>query len=163
MNLAMRGVKHLSVIEYRKLEWNDIGRFIELRKSQLLEEGAKAVADITDSLFDFYQRHLSDGTFLSWVAVSAGEIIATSGVSVVEKPPYYSNPTGRIGIVSSMYTVPYYRRQGIAKKLLGLIVDEAKNNGCGTIHLTASSMGANLYQDFGFERNKNFFQYRLGK
>jgi len=153
----------MSVIEYRKLEWNDIDRFIELRKAQLIEEGAKAITDITDSLFDFYKRHLSDGTFLSWVATSDGEIIATSGVSIVEKPPYYSNPTGRIGILSNMYTAPSYRRQGIAKKLLGLIVDEAKNDGCGTIQLTASDMGANLYQDFGFERNKNFFQYRLYK
>jgi GNAT superfamily N-acetyltransferase len=153
----------MSAIEYRKLDWNDVDRFIELRKTQLLEEGAKAVTDITDSLFDFYKRHLSDGTFLSWVATSNDEIIATSGVSIVEKPPYYGNPTGRIGIVSSMYTVPGYRRQGIAKKLLGLVVQDAKNNGCGIIHLTASDMGANLYQDFGFERNNNFFQYKPGK
>ena len=150
-------------IEYRKLEWNDINRFIELRKTQLLEEGTEAVIDITDSLFSFYKRHFFDGTFISWVATSNGEIIATSGVSIVEKPPYYSNPTGRIGIVSSMYTIPSYRRQGIAKKLLGLVVDEAKKNGCGTIHITASDMGANLYQNFGFERYKNFFQYKLCK
>ena len=153
----------MSGIEYRKLELNDINCFIELRKIQLLEEGANAITDITDSLLDFYKRHLSDGTFLSWLAISDGEIIATSGLSIIERPPYYGNPAGRVGIVSSMYTVPSYRRQGIAKKLMNFIINEAKNNGCGAMQVTASDMGASFYQDFGFERNRNFFQYRLGK
>jgi len=148
-------------ITYRKLERGEIDRFIELRKLQLLEESAQATCDIADSLLDFYTRHLSDGTFVSWVAVVNDEIIATSGVSFTEKPPYYSNPTGQIGIVSSMYTIPAFRRRGIAKKLLGLVIDEAKAYGCGVIHLTASDEGAYLYQDFGFERNPNFFQLKI--
>ena len=64
-------------------------------------------------------------------------------------------------IISNMFTLPKYRRNGIAKKLLKLCVDEAKVRDCGSIHITASEMGAKLYEDFGFERNSNFFQYRL--
>lgn len=148
-------------ITYRKIELTDIDRLVELRKIQLLDEGAEAITDITESLCDFYKRHLSDNTFISWVAISDNEIIATSGLTFTEKPPYYNNPTGKIGIVSSMYTVPTYRRKGIAKKLLGLIVNEAKEYGCGVLHITASDEGAYLYQDYGFERNANFFQYKL--
>lgn len=148
-------------IIFRKLEWKDIGQFIELRKQQLIEEGADVIVDLTNPLLDFYKRHFNDGTFVSWIATDNDEIIATSGMSFVEKPPYYSNPTGRIGILSSMYTVQSYRRKGIAKKLLGLIVNEARTNGCAVIQLTASDMGVPLYQNFGFEKNSNFFQYRL--
>lgn len=50
---------------------------------------------------------------------------------------------------------------GIAKKLLSLVVDEAKNYGCGTIQITASDMGVLLYADFGFVKNGNFMQYSL--
>ena len=148
-------------ITFRKLERSDIDRFIELRKLHLLEEGAEATYDITDSLRDFCERHLADGSFVSWVAVAGGEIIATSGMSFFEKPPYYGNPTGRIGLLSSMYMVPAYRRRGIAKKLLGLVVNEAECRGCGTVQLTASAAGVPLYENFGFERKDNFFQYRL--
>lgn len=148
-------------IVFRKLEWNDIDRFIELRKRQLVEEGSVVTVDLTGPLLDFYKRHLTDSTFVSWIAAVNGEIIATSGMSFVEKPPYYSNPTGRIGILSSMYTVPAYRRKGIARKLLGLVADEARAYGCAVIHLTASDMGVPLYQSFGFENNSNFFQYKL--
>jgi hypothetical protein len=93
-------------ITYRKIELTDIDRLVELRKIQLLEEGAESTCDITESLYNFYKQHLSAGTFVSWVAISENEIIATSGLTITEKPPYYSNPTGKIGIVSSMYTVP---------------------------------------------------------
>lgn len=148
-------------ILFRKLEWKDINQFIELRKQQLVEEGANVTVDLTNPLLDFYKRHFDDGTFVSWIAIYNDKIIATSGMSFVEKPPYYSNPTGQMGILSSMYTVLSYRRKGIAKKLLGLVVNEARAHGCAVIHLTASDMGAALYEDFGFERNNNFYQYKL--
>ena len=45
-------------------------------------------------------------------------IVATSGISIVEKPPYFGCPTGKIALVSSMSTLPAYRRQGIARDLL---------------------------------------------
>ena len=64
------------------------------------------------------KKHLKDGTFVSWLAIYYNEIIGTSGMSFVEKPPYYSNPNGKIGLISSMYTLKQYRRKGIAKELL---------------------------------------------
>jgi GNAT superfamily N-acetyltransferase len=148
-------------ILFRKGAGKDIERLTELRQRGLLEEGEEATSDITKGLLDFYKTHLADGSFVAWVAVADHKIVGTSGISFVEKPPYYGNPTGRIGLLSNMYTVQEYRRQGIAKKLLSLIVKEAKDRGCGVIHLTASAMGALLYQDFGFERADRFFQYKL--
>jgi len=50
---------------------------------------------------------------------------------------------------------------GIAKKLLGMIVNIAKEYGCGTIHITASDMGVLLYTNFGFKKNGNFMQYNF--
>ncbi len=60
-----------------------------------------------------------------------------------------------------MYTDPNYRRQGIAKKLLSLVVEAARDYGCGTVQITASDMGVLLYTDFGFVKNGNFMQYKL--
>ena len=88
-------------------------------------------------------------------------IIGTSGMSFVEKPPYYSNPTGKIGLLSSMYTNPAYRRQGIARKLLDHVVEEARTYGCGAVWITASEMGVLLYTAYGFEKNGRFLQYTL--
>ena len=104
---------------------------------------------------------MADGTFVSWLAVDNGEIIGTSGISFVEKPPYFGCPSGKITLLSSMYTNPKYRRQGIARELLSHVVKEAKEYGCGTVQITASDMGVLLYADFGFVKNGNFMQYKI--
>ena len=97
-------------IEYRKLTEDDLDIFIEMRIHQLREEGAKEDIDLKPALRDYYHRHMADGTFVSWVAVDNGKIIGTSGMSFVEKPPYFGCPSGKMGLLSSMFTNPDYRR-----------------------------------------------------
>lgn len=70
-------------------------------------------------------------------------------------------PTGKIGLLSSMFTNPDYRRKGIAKELLSRVVNDAREYGCGTVQITASDMGVKLYTDFGFVHNDNFMQYKI--
>ena len=148
-------------IIFRKLTEGDLAEFIRLRIAQLREEGAAEELDLVPSLRDYYRRHLADGTFVSWLALDGGKIVGTSGMSFVEKPPYFSCPSGRIGLLSSMYTDPDYRRRGIAKELLRRVTEEARAYGCGAVQITASDMGVLLYTAFGFKKNGNFMQYRL--
>lgn len=148
-------------IQYRKLAVEDLDRFIEMRICQLREEGAQEDIDIRPALYVYYHRHMADGTFVSWLAVDNDTIVGTSGMSFVEKPPYYGCPSGKIGILSSMFTDKDYRRRGIAKTLLDKVVNEAREYGCGAVQITASDMGVLLYSDFGFVKNGNFMQYRL--
>ena len=150
-------------ITYRKLTEGDLAQFISLRISQLREEGATEELDLVPALTDYYHRHMADGTFVSWLALDGDKIIGTSGMSFVEKPPYFGCPTGKIGLLSSMYTDPDYRRRGIAKELLGRVVEEARAYGCGAVQITASDMGVLLYTDFGFVKNGNFMQYKLAR
>ena len=148
-------------MEYVKLTEDRLDEFISLRINQLREEGAKEDIDLVPPLKDYYIRHLADGTFVSWLAIDDSKIIGTSGMSFVERPPYFSCPSGKTGILSSMYTNPDYRRKGIAKELLSSVVEEARKYGCGTVQITASDMGVLLYTDFGFVKNGNFMQYKL--
>lgn len=148
-------------MEYRRLTPDDLDTFISMRINQLREEGAKEDIDLRPALLDYYTWHMADGTFVSWLAVDGEKIVGTSGMSFVEKPPYFGCPSGKMGLLSSMFTDPQYRRHGIAKKLLSLVVEEARNYGCGTVQITASDIGVLLYTDFGFVKNRNFMQYKL--
>ena len=148
-------------IKYKRLTQKKLDIFIQMRIHQLREEGAKEEIDLIPALKDYYERHMADGTFVSWIAVDGENIIGTSGMSFVEKPPYFGCPSGRIGLLSSMFTDPAYRRRGIAKELLSRVIEDAKEYGCGTIQITASDMGVKLYTDFGFVHNGNFMQYKL--
>lgn len=148
-------------IKYRKLTKEDLDTFIDMRINQLREEGAKEDIDLKPALRDYYSRHMADGTFVSWLAVDGDKIVGTSGMSFVEKPPYFGCPSGKMGLLSSMFTDKAYRRQGIAKELLTRVVNGAREYGCGTVQITASDMGVLLYTDFGFVKNGNFMQYKL--
>ena len=105
------------IITFRKLNENDLDVFIKMRINQLCEEGAKEDIDLEPALRDYYLRHLSDGTFVSWLALDNDRIIGTSGMSIVEKPPYFDCPSGKIGLLSSMFTDPSYRRKAIEEKV----------------------------------------------
>ena len=148
-------------IIYKKLTEKELETFIKIRISQLREEGATEDIDLTPALKDYYKRHMSDGTFVSWLAMEKDMIVGTSGMSFVEKPPYFGCPSGKIGLLSSMFTNPIYRRKGIAKELLSRVINEAREYGCGTVQITASDMGVKLYADFGFKHNGNFMHYKL--
>ena len=89
-------------IAYRRLVEDDLETFINMRITQLREEGATEKLNLVPALMDYYHRHMADGTFVSWLAMDGEKIIGTIGMSFVEKPPYFSCPTGRIGLLSSM-------------------------------------------------------------
>lgn len=149
------------MIAYQKLTKKELDTFIHMRIRQLREEGATEDIDLVPALQDYYNRHMSDGTFVSWLAMDGNRIVGTSGMSFVEKPPYFGCPSGKMGLMSSMFTDPEYRRKGIAKELLSRVVEEARAYGCGTVQITASDMGVLLYTDFGFVKNGNFMQLKL--
>lgn len=157
-------------IEYKRMTEADIENVISLRVNQLIEEHVSEGrtppegVDLESALRDFYTKHMTDGSFVSWLAIDVeaeDKIVGTSGMSFAEKPPYFTNLTGGIGILSSMFTDPDYRRMGIGRDLLHRVVEEARSHGCGTVYITASDMGVKLYTAYGFKHNGNFMQINL--
>ena len=151
-------------IVFKKLTEKELDTVIKMRIDQLTEEytseGRTVPEDVNleEALRNFYTKNLAAGTYVSWLAMDGDKIVGTSGMSFAEKPPYFTCTTGKLGILSSMYTDPNYRRMKIATSLLDKVVNEAKEYGCGTIYITASDMGVKLYESYGFRHNGNFMQ-----
>lgn len=57
------------MIEYRKLTTKEIDTFIEMRIQLLREEGAVEDIDLKPALYEYYVKYMSDGTFVSWLAI----------------------------------------------------------------------------------------------
>ena len=134
---------------------------IELRIAQLMEEGDTNAADLAPDIRDFYERAFGNGTFRMWIAVHRGEVIGTVGLTLLEKPPYSANPTGKIGLISSMYVKPQFRRRGMAKCMLGYVMRWAKRYGIGIVQVMASEQGMKLYESCGFTPCERFMLYNL--
>ncbi|GAA5549343.1 hypothetical protein [Anaerostipes caccae] len=76
-------------ISYRRMTVCDIPAVVRMRVQQLKDEGAQADFELKPYLTEFYERNLETGLYISWLAVCGEEIVAASGMSFTEKPPYY--------------------------------------------------------------------------
>lgn len=141
-------------MEYRKADMSDIDALAQMRVAMLCEDMARS-EDFKTLISDGTKRYMSngfsDGSFISWVAEQNGNIIAMCGVTVFPLLPNDWCPDGKTAYIGGMYTVPAFRRQGAARRLLELIVDEAKRRGCERILLHSSDMGKRLYEAYGFK------------
>lgn len=124
----------------------DVESLINLR-IQLLEADK---AGFDDPLRVWLRTHLAEGSFLAWIAEDGGIVVAASGLTVLDRPPYPGNPRGLDGYVTNMYTLPAYRRQGLARQLLEVIIAHARRVGIKRLFLEASREGQPLYEQFGF-------------
>lgn len=150
-------------IIFRRIGLDDIPVFLKLRLLKFEEEGATVPEGFADALVKYLEEAIPSEQFISWVACDEDKIISTSGISFDQVLPHYSNLSGKIGLLSCMYTLKEYRRQGIAKELLGLVVEEAELRGCGFVNIAASDIGKLLYKDFGFVERGNYLMYEVGK
>ncbi len=88
-------------------------------------------------------------------------LIATVGLSLFEMPPTDKLLNGKVVKLMNMYTVPKYRRNGIAKKLLEMAIAFARENEYYKIMLNSSPMGKTLYEQFGFSLIDNEYELFL--
>ena len=100
----------------------------------------------------YFQEKMRKNQFAAWVAETAeGAIIASAAVSFYETAPKPWNLESQYAFVSSMYTEPEYRRQGIGGRLLEEALDFSRSKGITHATLHASQSGKSLYESFGFK------------
>jgi len=143
-------------MDYRKAEMADIQTLVSFRKQQLIDEGQTPNGDIDNELADYFRRCLAEGSLIQYVATANGETVATGGVHFYMYPPSYTNPTGKIAYIASMYTLPAHRGKGIATDIVHTLMDEAHKRGYSRVRLYASEHGRTVYAKLGFEDTHGF-------
>jgi len=138
---------------FEKANINDLSALIKLRTAYLLEDYGKLSDEkltlISDNLGTYFKEHLNKDLIV--FVCRDTEIISCCFLCVIEKP---SSPTfinGRTGTILNVYTKPEYRRKGIAKKLLEMLIAESEEMGLDFVELKATDLGYSLYKSIGFE------------
>ena len=93
---------------------------------------------------------LEDGSYVGWVVDGAGGLVAGAGLWVMEWPPHFMDAEPRRAYLLNFYVAPEMRRQGLARKLVALAVDEARTRGIKVVTLHASKFGRPMYEQYGF-------------
>jgi GNAT superfamily N-acetyltransferase len=100
---------------------------------------------------EYLCQALSEGSYRGWIAEeSMGNVTGGAGVLLRPMLPRPDCLMGPEAIVLNVYVEPVNRRRGIARRLVGAILDWCTVQQVRRIVLHPSSAGKNLYESMGF-------------
>jgi ribosomal protein S18 acetylase RimI-like enzyme len=139
-------------ITYRMASIDDVPALAALRWEMEAERRDAALApEAYIAAYDTAIRgEIEHGTYRAWLAESGGEAVACVVLVSWMMPPHFDALYRRRGSVSSVYCRPAFRRQGITRRLMELLIAHAREQEVGRLVLWASDMGRPLYESLGF-------------
>jgi GNAT superfamily N-acetyltransferase len=126
----------------------DLRLALERESGHLTQEAM--LAEVRRATRQYFLEALPTEAILVWVAEAQGTIVATSGLIFFQKPPSERNLTGLEAYLLNMYTVPVWRRQGIATKLLQTLIVYAKQHQAHRVWMDATRDGRAISEQAGF-------------
>lgn len=143
--------RKMSDIKIRKAGKSDIEILMKVRLEML-----KIVNNLTDEyvydglLVEESRTYFDKGDQTTVLAFDGDDVIGCASISYIWIMPTFSHPTGKRAHLMNVYTRKEYRGRGIAKKMIRVLIDEAREKGCTEISLDATEMGRPLYESLGF-------------
>jgi GNAT superfamily N-acetyltransferase len=145
----------MAEISYRAATLDDLETLAALRWEMQIEGDSDLVeAAGRETYIATYcaemRAEMQRGRLCAWIAEAESQPVASVSLIWWVVPPTIQHPRRRRGQVSNVYTRPAYRRQGISRQLMLLLLEHAHAQGIQRLVLWASEMGAPLYASLGF-------------
>jgi GNAT superfamily N-acetyltransferase len=142
------------MLNLRQANLDHIEALVQLRLALLHEVGNITAhtdtAGLTEAMRKYLAQKMPKGEFLAWVAEVDSQIVATTGLVFLQRPPVNGNLSGLEAYVMNIYTLPQWRGKGIATALLTEMISFVRGTEARRIWLHASKEGKRLYEKLGF-------------
>jgi GNAT superfamily N-acetyltransferase len=144
-------------IIYRKATVDDLEALARLRWAMQFERQEEHPSDpetwetYLAAYRDAFAEQIAQGGFDAWLAEDGSQAVSCVVLLWWRTPPIFDQLVRRRGMVSSVYTMPEYRRRGISRQLMLLLIAHAKGLQIRRLVLWASEMGRPMYEGLGFE------------
>ena len=143
------------IMEYRVTDANDIDMLMDVRLSMLrIVNDLPADYVFDDELVVSSRRYFLEGDQTTVVAVDDGRCVACASMSYIEIMPTFSHTSGKRAHLMNVYTEKDYRRRGIARQLVNMLIEDARAHGATEISLDATESGRPLYESMGFKASE---------
>ena len=142
------------MFEYRIATSDDIELLMESRLEMLkVVNNLDPNYQFDEELVNCSRDYFLNGDHTTVLVVDGEKVIACASMSYMWIMPTFSHPTGKRAHLMNVYTNKDYRRKGIARKMVNMLIEEAWNKGATEISLDATSLGRPLYKSLGFGNN----------
>ena len=92
------------------------------------------------------------GEYLAWFALGPDSSIAAGlGLWLMDWPPHMVGAGQIRGNIINVYTVPAYRRQGMARASMETVIEWCRANQIHVVILHSSDQRRQIYQSLGFQ------------
>jgi GNAT superfamily N-acetyltransferase len=140
----------------RRASTADLETLVAHRRTMFHDMGYSdhAVLDAMAAKFRIWLRERMDsGDYLAWLATAPdGSVAAGAGLWLMDWPPHMVGKSARRGNILNVYTESRFRRQGLARALMEVILSWCRENQIDTVILHASPEGKPLYESLGFRQ-----------
>lgn len=149
-------------MEYRMATVNDIDKFVETRiEFVTLIRKIDDVQGFRENTREYLRRNIGTENLTIYLAIDKGKIVSSCLASIFTTIPVPSCNSGKSADILNVYTIPEYRRRGIAKKLLIMLIEEMKKSGVNRLVLEATEDGYPLYKQLGFKAEERSMALKL--
>ena len=139
------------MIEYKIATADDIELLMSSRLEMLREvNGLAADQEFSEEIMEYSRDYFLSGDQTTVLALDGGRVIGCATICYMVIMPTYSHPTGRRAHLMNVYTAKDHRRQGVARRMMEMILEDARNNSATEISLDATESGRPLYESMGF-------------
>ena len=139
-------------MEIRIADKQDIDLMMSSRL-EMLKEVNSLDADYlySESFVEESRRYFLEGDQTTVLVLDGERVIGCATICYITIMPTFSHPTGKRAHLMNVYTAKEFRGQGIGKKMVDLLIEDAWNKGATEISLDATESGRPLYRKCGFE------------
>ena len=99
---------------------------------------------------DFFKN----GEQTTILAYDGEKAVGCATICYITVMPTFDHQTGKRAHLMNVYTNAEYRRQGIARQMVTMLLNEAKERGVTYISLDTTQSGELLYKALGFDHSK---------
>jgi GNAT superfamily N-acetyltransferase len=139
----------------RRASTADLETLVAHRRDMFRDIGYKdevALNSMSEKFQVWLREHMDAGDYLAWLATASdGSIAAGAALWLMDWPPHMIGQSAQRGNIVNVYTADNFRRRGLARQLMEVILTWCKENGIDTVILHASASGRDLYESLGFQ------------
>ncbi len=139
----------------RQASTADLDTLIVHRRAMFHDMGytdAAALDSMAANFRPWLLARMDSGAYLAWlVSAPDGSVAAGAGLWLMDWPPHMIGTGARRANILNVYTAEPYRRLGLARELMAVVLAWCRDNRVDTVILHASTSGRHLYESLGFQ------------
>ncbi|WP_199712434.1 GNAT family N-acetyltransferase [Butyrivibrio sp. CB08] len=139
------------MIEYKIATAKDIELLMSSRLEMLkVVNNLDETYEFSREIVDYSRDYFLNGDQVTVLAIDGDRAIGCASMSFIRIMPTFSHPSGNRAHLMNVYTADDYRRQGIARKMVNMLIEDTWKRGATEISLDATTLGRPLYESLGF-------------